>query len=133
MPELNARCNASNVTEADTSKFAESKYNPFIFAMLKGCGVAPNGDSLNENQNNLDHIAFSEFDHYQYLKQDSVPECSPAEVPESRWEEIFPALKNVPKLEWKRMRPKVQERSEFATNNMTVTSGQTVTPAKLPE
>ena len=75
-----------------------------IFAMLKGCGIAPNGDTLHENQNNLDHIAFAEFDHYQYLKQDLVPVCSPAEVPESRWEEIFPALKKIPKLKWKRMR-----------------------------
>ena len=71
-----------------------------IFAMLKACGIAPNGDALRENHNSVHHVVFAEFDHYSYMKQDTVPVCHPAVVPESHWEEIFPLLKQIPKLKW---------------------------------
>lgn len=71
-----------------------------IFSMLKACGIAPNGDVLQQNHNNIDHVAFAEFDHYSYMKQDSVPVCHPATVPEAHWQEIFPALKQIPRLRW---------------------------------
>lgn len=71
-----------------------------IFATLKACGIAPNGGILQENHNNIDHVVFAEFDHYSYMKQDTVPVCHPAAVPESHWEEILPLLKQIPKLKW---------------------------------
>jgi hypothetical protein len=71
-----------------------------VFAMLKVCGIAPNGDALRENHNNVDHVVFAEFDNYSYMKQDTVPVCHPAVVPESHWEEIFPLLKQILKLKW---------------------------------
>ena len=39
------------------------------------CGIAPNGDALEENHDNIDHIAFAEFDHYEYMKQVRVLEA----------------------------------------------------------
>ena len=71
-----------------------------VFAMLQACGIAPNGDALQENHNNIDHVVFAEFDHYSYMKQDTVPVCHPAVLPESHWGEIFPLLKQIPKLKW---------------------------------
>jgi hypothetical protein len=50
--------------------------------------------------NNVDHVVFAEFDHNSYMKQDTVPVCYPAVVSESHWEEIFPLLKQIPKLKW---------------------------------
>ena len=71
-----------------------------VFAMLQACGIAPNGDVLQENHNNIDHVMFAEFNHFLYMKQDTVTVCHPAAVPQSHWEEIFPPLKHIPKLKW---------------------------------
>lgn len=71
-----------------------------VFAMLQACGIAPNGDVLQENHNNIDHVMFAEFNHFLYMKQDTVTVCHPAAVPESHWKEIFPPLKHIPKLKW---------------------------------
>lgn len=71
-----------------------------IFAMMKACGIAPNGDVLQENHYNVDHVVFAEFDHYSYMKQDTIPVCHPAVVPASRWEQVFPRLKEIPRLRW---------------------------------
>ena len=46
-----------------------------VFAMLQACGIAPNGDVLQENHNNIDHVMFAEFNHFLYMKQDTVTVC----------------------------------------------------------